>query len=196
MGQIYAQLKKDKKKLVEKREKQIKWCMTMADLACSWCQFGSQLSSTMCYRSKSMIPICWIFSKISWRLFQIPVFCFPFLWIYSQLICIINVIIFGLDLAEGFCDTLCLVSVYSAFRSEKKAWWKSWCHCALDHQRCAWGLKVWLLTTFHNELGLGKCRCPLTLLVNLIPLESFIEIWKHAPIEQAGAPTHFSALTL
>jgi hypothetical protein len=61
MGRIYAQLKKNKKKLVEKREKQIKWCMTMADLACSWCQFGSQLSWNMCYRSQSMIPICWIF---------------------------------------------------------------------------------------------------------------------------------------
>ncbi len=46
---------------------------------------------------------------------------FPFLLIYSKLICITNVIIFGLDLAEGFCDTLCLLSVYSAFRSEKKA---------------------------------------------------------------------------
>jgi hypothetical protein len=55
------------------------------------------------------------------------------------------------------------------------------------------GLSVWLLTTFHNELGLGKSSCPLTLHVNLIPLESFIEIWKHVPIEQAG---HFSALTL
>ncbi len=68
------------------------------------------------------------FLKTSFRfMFSVSLFFdetlpnFPFLLIYSKLICIINVIMFGLDLAEGFCDTLCLVSVYSAFRSEKKA---------------------------------------------------------------------------
>jgi hypothetical protein len=186
MGRIYALLKRDKKKLVEMREKQIKWCMTMADLACSWCQFGSHIimEDVLLIKQNDTHMLIFLVDllKTSFRfMFSVSFFFdetlpnFPFLLIYSKLICIINVIIFGLDFAEGFCHTLCLVSVYSAFRSEKKASWKSWCYCALDHQRCTYlRLRVSLLTTFHNELGLVKSSCPLTSLVNLIPLESFI----------------------